>query len=300
MSTFSTPINEWHFKKLHMKKLSFLIIALLFSTMIFSQVKNKPYRLCEGFEASFSPDGKYIAFRQDGNIWILNLETKAKEKITTLKWDVMGSWSPDGKSIVFQSWGTLETSPHYFSIWVIDINGSNQHQFYPKAEGPENDSDPFWSPDGKKIAWTHGIRLWIADSDGKNAKPLTNDPAHEYEYILDWSKDSKTILYMRTDFFDEEATGSQICKVDTNSQNQQRIELLKGAASARYAEDSKSLYFIKSDNCISKYDFATQEVLKNIIIIDIDEVITSFRFSPDFKSLSFTYDYDYIYIMKIK
>jgi Tol biopolymer transport system component len=283
-----------------MEKLSFLIIALLFSTMIFSQVKIKPDSLCEGFEAEFSPDGKYIAFRQEGNIWILNLETKAKEKITTLKWDVMGSWSPDGKSIVFQSWGTLETSPHYFSIWVVDINGSNQHQFYPKAEGPENDESPFWSPDGKKIAWTHGIRLWIADSDGKNAKPLTNDPAHEYEYILDWSKDSKTILYMRTDFFDEESTGSQICKVDTNSQNQQRIELLKGAASARYAEDSKSLYFIKSDNCISKYDFATQEILKNIIIIDIDEVITSFRFSPDFKSLTFTYDYDYIYIMKIK
>jgi Tol biopolymer transport system component len=286
-----------------MKKLSFLIITLLFSTMIFSQVKIKPDSLCQGFEASFSPDGKYIAFRLDGNIWILNLETKAKKKITTLEWDVMPSWSPDGKSIVFQSWGTSEISPHYFSIWVVDINGSNQHQFYPKAEGPVDDSNPFWSPDGKRIAWTHGTRLWIADSDGKNAKPLTKDPARELEDILDWSRDSKTILYKRYDFFDEENKGSQICTVDTNSQNQKRIELLQGAASAKYAEDSKSLYFSKFDNCISKYDLATQEILENIIIIDIDEVITTYRFSPDFKSLTFTYQDigdDYVYIMKIK
>lgn len=283
-----------------MKNLSFLIISLFFSTMIFSQVKIKPDSLCQGFEASFSPDGKYIAFRQEGNIWILNLETKAKEKITALQWDVMGSWSPDGKSIVFQSYGSSEISPHYFSIWIVDINGRNQHQFYPKAEGSVDDSHPFWSPDGKRIAWTHGKRLWIADSDGKNAKPLTYDPAFKNEYILDWSKDSKTILYMRTDFYDEERKGSQICTVDTDSQNQKTIELLKGVASAKYAEDSKSLYFIKFDNCISKYDFTTQKILENIIIIDIDEVITTFRFSPDFKSLTFTYDDDYIYIMKIK
>jgi Tol biopolymer transport system component len=266
-----------------MRKLLLLICVLFIYSLNYSQVINETDSITEGSEPVFSHDGQYIAFCHNRNIWILNLKTKEQKRISTLALDLRPQWSPDDKSIVFQSYGEVIKSIN-FEIWIVNIDGSSQHRFNGKINGNETDQTPFWSPDGKKIAWTHGKQLWISDIDGKNARQLTNDPANEYEYIVDWSRDSKIILYVRSDRYSGDY---KVYMVDTYSQNQKRIELLKNVSCAKFDQDNISLYFTSYDNYISKYNFTTQTITKNIIKIKNDVETIKFNFSPDFKLLIF-------------
>ena len=76
-------------------------------------------------------------------------------------------------------------------IYVMDADGNNQIRL---TNHPEADSQPSWSPDGRRIAFVSNrnggiIQIYVMDSNGKNVKLLTNggNPA--------WSPDGQTIAY---------------------------------------------------------------------------------------------------------
>lgn len=81
------------------------------------------------------------------------------------------SYSPNGKKIV---------STNGVDIFVRNADGSNVVQITHHS-GLDNNFQPVWSPDGKKIAFT-GARsgnyeIFVMDSDGSNMTNITNDPA---------------------------------------------------------------------------------------------------------------------------
>ncbi len=94
-------------------------------------------------------------------------------------------------------------------IYISDLNGVLLERL---TETPfKHDESPEFSPDGKKILWSHvagnpgdGEELWIMDADGANKKRLTyfTDPDHdEYDPIarqiteITWSPDGKRVVF---------------------------------------------------------------------------------------------------------
>jgi Tol biopolymer transport system component len=290
-------------KNIAMRYRSLLIFAFLICRVLNAQLQSEADSLFAGSDPSFSHNGRFIGCEHNRRIWVIDLKTNEKKQISTLSWDFRPKWSPNDKQIVFQSFGDSidYEKRHRFSIWIVNIDGTNQHKLI--EEMKSGDQSPYWSPDGKKIAWTHGKQLWISDNNGLHSKLLTKVPAIEWEYIVDWSKDSKTILYLRRDSYSD-GTGYQICLIDTNSQNQKRIEIIKNIGCAKFAQDGISICYIPDGNHLCKYYIATSKILKNILEIKNMNNNGSFDFSPDFKSITFDNSgpdvEPNVYIMKIK
>jgi Tol biopolymer transport system component/imidazolonepropionase-like amidohydrolase len=116
------------------------------------------------------------------------LPLKATDKITFDTDEV--TWmsvdvSPDGKNIVFDALGDLYTMP---------ITGGKATRIFGDISF---ESQPKWSPDGKKIAFisdrSGAENLWLCDPDGKNPKALTKGNKQSFVSPA-WTPDGKYVL----------------------------------------------------------------------------------------------------------
>ena len=105
-----------------------------------------------------------------------------------------GTWmsldvSPDGKTIVFELEGDLYTMP---------IGGGTATRI---TSGPAFDSQPRYSPDGKRIVFLSdrngAENVWLADPDGSHTKALTRGTNNLYA-SPDWTPDGNYIVVSRT------------------------------------------------------------------------------------------------------
>jgi len=158
--------------------------------------------------ASFSPDGKEIVFtseRADSNanytkreFYKMNIDGSDLTRLTfNDNYDCCTHFSPDGKKILFArmvSDAKDTFNPVNGEIFVMDPDGKNEIQLTNK---PKFDALPFWSPDGKQIAF-HGqtdsvTQIFVMNADGTNLRNITND---EFDNRWPtWSPDGKWIAY---------------------------------------------------------------------------------------------------------
>jgi TolB protein len=103
--------------------------------------------------------------------------------------DFMSAASPVGDRVLFTSQRTGT-----FRLWVMNVDGSNQHQV---TRGPGTQMQGSWSPDGERIVYLHmedDVRsIAVIDSDGSNRRILTRAP--RTWPIPVWSPDGARILY---------------------------------------------------------------------------------------------------------
>lgn len=101
-----------------------------------------------------------------------------------------GTWlhldvHPDGTQIVFSLLGDL---------YLLPIAGGDARRI---TSGPAYDVQPRFSPDGKWIAFASdrgGMEnLWVADREGKNARPITSDKANAISAPA-WSPDGQYLV----------------------------------------------------------------------------------------------------------
>ena len=169
-------------------------------------------------EPDWSPNGTEIAFTRSRQttglhgapepvteIDVMNADGSSQTRLTrTTKNDHSPTWSPDGKKIAFVRDRILSKTPGstpfpYGEVWVMKANGSGQTRLTQVAldvcnrntltgEGENLDaSQPAWSPDGTKIAFT-GIKpaypcsteIYVMNADGSGQTRLTNNPADDY------------------------------------------------------------------------------------------------------------------------
>jgi len=157
----------------------------------------------DDFDVKFPSLGaNHIAFSQNGDIYLLDLQTDKYQKVNiTVAEDFLSSRteiisvkdyiadsriSPDGKAALFSARGDIFVVPAEKGNWINLTKSVGVH-----------DRNPVWSPDGKWIAFisdkTGEDEVYLIKPDGSGLTQLTND-AKSYRYELEWSPDSKYLL----------------------------------------------------------------------------------------------------------
>ena len=128
---------------------------------------------------------------RDGNLEIYATDMRG-EVVTNLTNSPTNEFSPvlspDRRSVAFRS-GTTENN----SIEIISINGESRKQI---TQRTGNHGDQRWSPDRDRLVYLvedgSAPGIFIADSDGANALPLTTIRGDE---VGGWSSDGKAVTF---------------------------------------------------------------------------------------------------------
>jgi len=140
-----------------------------------------------GWDPTWSPDGKLILFASDKNgtnqLYTVRPDGENLKKITNLP-AIRGrsDWSSDGQYIV-----TYSGEPWHRELYIMNADGSNVHQLTPSGG---NSQGPSFSPDGKWVAFTayfdhpnedNGCEIYIIRIDGTDLRRLTNNDYCDYQ-----------------------------------------------------------------------------------------------------------------------
>ena len=150
----------------------------------------------EGVEKPNAPQDPWVVdrlqFKRDGagyltgnrmtHLYVYELETETLRQLTTGRWnESLGVWSPDGERIAFVSNRTEEPDGNANSdIWIVpsDLDEPTESpQRLTTNEG--SDGSPAWSPDGRQIAYSTGIRpdlIWYATTHLAVVSPNGGEP----------------------------------------------------------------------------------------------------------------------------
>src|SRR5262245_20423320 len=152
--------------------------------------------------AAFSPDGSRIAFRSErdgGGVFLMDADGGNLRRLT--KEGFNPSWSPDGKEIVYAtSPANSPHSRNNARSQLKAVNVETRERRLIDTGSGKDAVQPSWSPNGARIAYW-GLRdtdrdIWTVPAGGGEPTPVTNDEATDWNPV--WSPDGK-YLYFASD-----------------------------------------------------------------------------------------------------
>jgi eukaryotic-like serine/threonine-protein kinase len=208
----------------------------------FDAKTGKPSLFLGGISADWmqaSRDGKqvvYVSYPQ-GDMWKSNIDGTNRVQLTfgPIK-PVLPRWSPDGQTILFFDFP--RGSNHPGKMYVIPAAGGDPRELLPNDT--QNEQDPTWSADGKRIAFggdandansINGPAIRILDVQSGQVSTL---PGSEKMFSPRWSPDGRYLAAMTSD-------SSHLMLFDF--QTQKWKEIGKGTLSwINWSSDSRYLY----------------------------------------------------------
>lgn len=123
--------------------------------------------------ASFSPDGKRIAFINDVNdvsqVWIKGLPEGEPKQLTFGEGRAgRPRWAPKGNDIAY-----VRRLEGHSAIWLISANGGEPRKI---IEGGRN---PNWSWDGKRLVFEREYDVWTSNVDGSDQRRVEDVPTED-------------------------------------------------------------------------------------------------------------------------
>lgn len=166
--------------------------------------------------ASWSPDGKRIAFFDVDGIWraaqvsVVDVATGKVTKLhDTLNAPGMPTWAPDGKRLAMAYLApyskTVREGTNQILTMSLENGAANpEDKWFLPVPNLSIDSGgycgPVWSPDGKKMAAIYEgvLAVWPVSTSGEPLGP-SRRMTREIAYAPSWAGDSEHILYQSLD-----------------------------------------------------------------------------------------------------
>ena len=231
-----------------------------------------------------SPDGQYVAFLSEKDLFNINLfiaDANTGEVVKTLKgtfrdshFDAIrfissaGSWSPDGQRFAFITFveGDNEIAILDWNTGVIEESVS--------VAGVSAIVNPAWSPDGRTLAFTGldgGISdIYLLDTRTKIVTQLTDDRYADLQPA--WSPDGRTLAFVSdrgpggTNFETLQYADERLVVMDTETLEFEVFKPFDGRhMNPQFSPDGRDLYFISDYDGfkdIYRFELASKEVYK--------------------------------------
>jgi Tol biopolymer transport system component len=202
---------------------------------------------------ALSRAGNHLAFTKlsaDDNVWLVDLDGKREEILSSTQQERFPQYSPDGRFIAFES-----DRSGFPEVWVANRDGT--HAFaLTNFRGPVTGS-PAWSRDSKQIAFDTRAAgqpqiFLINAAPGSRPHQLTDGPGSNMLPV--WSADGQFI------YFNSDRVGDmQIWKVGAAGGKAEQVTT-HFAFQPRASPDGKYLYFMAErgeSGTISRLDLQT-------------------------------------------
>ena len=234
---------------------------------------------------SISPDGRYIAFLSERDLFSINLyiaDSRTGKIVQRLKketadshFDALrfissaGTWSPDGKQFAFI---TFSEGDNEIAIWDLDSGKIDRRIRVADVTALMNLA---WSPDGQSMAISGmkgGISdLYILDLYNNEVRQLTSDRYADLQPT--WAPDGKSLAFTTdrgkdgSDFELLSYGKKRLAIIDIGSGEIETIRPFDNVMhhNPQFAPDGRSLYFIsdyQGFKDIYRYDRSTEETFQ--------------------------------------
>ena len=200
------------------------------------------------YNASFSPDGKWIFFTSERNgsadIYRASPDGKEIKRLTDdLAFDDQAAISPDGKSLAFVSSRSGQAD-----VWILELATKKIRNL---TNHPAGDFRPAWSPDGKWLAFStdrdstkpkgrggftvmHSTEIYLVRADGSGLRRLTTSQTFAGSPV--WSADGKRLAFYEA----APVEVNNIVSVERNTGGTTQISTIDVATGERRTETSGS------------------------------------------------------------
>ena len=145
-----------------------------------------------------SPDGTQVLVEVDRDVWIYDVETGRRRRLTTDRGSGRAAWHPTGRQIAYTS-----ESNGGAEIWLMNADGTGTPRQLTDLPGPAHVDS--WSPDGRTLAFHHHLP---GDAPNEILTIAPDDPAAKPQPFVKggfaaedavFSPDGRYIAYLSAD-----------------------------------------------------------------------------------------------------